>query len=216
MSATIAPTILAENAERYKEQVERISGFAELVHIDISDGEFAPVLTVPIEELWAPEGWTVDIHAMVNNLSEYVPKLIALRPRTIIVHAEASDDVVSALRQIKQANIRAGLALLRPTVPSTVEEMIKQAEHILIFSGELGRFGGTASMMQLEKIRLVKSINSNVEIGWDGGVMTENAYSLVQGGVDVLNVGGAIQKATNPKEVFNKLQQEISRTGVLG
>lgn len=71
-------------------------------------------------------------------------------------------------------------------------------------------------MMQLEKIRLVKSINSNVEIGWDGGVMSENAYSLVQGGVDVLNVGGAIQKATNPKEVFNKLQQEISRTGVLG
>ena len=216
MSAVIAPTITAENAEQYKNQVERISGFAELVHIDISDGEFAPVFLTGIDELWAPEGWTVDIHAMVNNLSDYIPKLIALRPRTIIIHAESTGDVISALRQIKQANIRAGLALLRSTVPKTVEEMIKQAEHVMIFSGELGRFGGTASMMQLEKIRLIKSINPNIEVGWDGGVMIENAYSLVQGGVDVLNVGGVIQKATNPKEVFNKLQQEISRTGVLG
>lgn len=216
MSAVIAPTITAENAEQYKNQVERISGFAELVHIDISDGEFAPVFLTGIDELWAPEGWTVDIHAMVNNLSDYIPKLIALRPRTIIIHAEATGDVISALRQIKQANIRAGLALLKPTVPIAVAEMIKQAEHVMIFSGELGRFGGTASMMQLEKIRLIKSINPNIEVGWDGGVMIENAYSLVQGGVDVLNVGGVIQKATNPKEVFSKLQQEISRTGVLG
>ena len=101
-------------------------------------------------------------------------------------------------------------------MPRTVEQLIKAAEHVLIFSGELGRFGGTASLMQLEKIRLVKAINPNVEIGWDGGVVPENAYSLVQGGVDVLNVGGAIQKAGDPQAVFKQLQQEISKTGVLG
>ena len=102
--------------------------------------------------------WVVDIHAMVNNLEEYVPKLIALRPHLIIVHAEATGDVVQALRQIKQAGIMAGLALLRSTVPRTVEAMIKEAEHILIFSGELGKFGGSASLMQLEKIRLINAI----------------------------------------------------------
>ena len=64
MSAVITPAILAENAAQYKEQVDRITGFAERVHIDISDGEFAPTLTVSIPELWAPEGWMVDIHAM--------------------------------------------------------------------------------------------------------------------------------------------------------
>lgn len=216
MSAVLAPTILAENSEQYKEQVERITGFAERVHIDIADGDFAPTFTVGVPELWAPEGWTIDIHAMVNSLEEYVPKLIALRPHLIIVHAEAQDNVVTALQQIKQAGIMAGLALLKPTVPRTVEAMIKEAEHVLIFSGELGKFGGSASLMQLEKIRLIKSINANVEIGWDGGVMAENAYSLVQGGVNVLNVGGAIQKASDPHVAFTRLQQEISKTGVLG
>ena len=216
MSSVIAPAILAENAQQYKEQVDRITGFAERVHIDLTDGEFAPTVTVSIPELWAPEGWTIDIHAMVNKLDEYVPKLITLRPHLIIIHAEAEGDVLGALKEIKRSGIMAGLALLRPTVPQTVEELIKEAEHVLIFSGELGKFGGTASLMQLEKIRLVKMINPNVEIGWDGGVMVDNAYSLVQGGVNVLNVGGTIQKATDPPAMFAKLQQEISKTGVLG
>lgn len=216
MSSVIAPAILAENAQQYKEQVDRITGFAERVHIDLTDGEFAPTFTVSIPELWAPEGWTIDIHAMVNKLDEYVPKLIALRPHLIIIHAEAEGDVLGALKEIKRSGIMAGLALLKPTVPQTVEELIEEAEHVLIFSGELGKFGGTASLMQLEKIRLVKMINPNVEIGWDGGVMVDNAYSLVQGGVNVLNVGGTIQKATDPPAMFAKLQQEISKTGVLG
>ncbi len=216
MSSVIAPAILAENAQQYKEQVDRITGFAERVHIDLTDGEFAPTFTVGISELWAPEGWTIDIHAMVNKLDEYVPKLITLRPHLIIIHAEAKGDVLGALKEIKRSGIMAGLALLRPTVPQTVEELIKEAEHVLIFSGELGKFGGTASLMQLEKIRLVKMINPNVEIGWDGGVMVDNAYSLVQGGVNILNVGGTIQKATDPPAMFAKLQQEISKTGVLG
>ena len=215
MSAVIAPAILAENAAQYKEQVDRITGFVERVHIDISDGEFAPTLTVGIQELWAPEGWTIDIHAMVNNLEEYIPKLIALRPHMIIVHAEAMGDVKTALRQIRQAGIMAGLALLKPTVPRTVEEFIKLADHVMIFSGELGRFGGTASLMQLEKIRLIKAINPNVEIGWDGGVLVDNAYSLVQGGVNVLNAGGVIQKSSDPHAIFSKLQQEINKTSVL-
>ncbi len=214
--SVIAPAVLAENTIAYKEQMDRIAGFAERVHIDITDGEFAPTFTVGINDLWAPEGWLVDVHVMAHNLQEYVPKLIALRPNMIIVHAEARSDVLGALNQIKQADIRAGLALLRPTVPKTVEQLIQTAEHVLIFSGELGRFGGTASLMQLEKIRLVKGINPQVEIGWDGGVTVDNAYSLVQGGVDILNVGGAIQKSSDPRGTFARLQQEINKTGVLG
>jgi len=214
--SVLAPAILADNPTAYKEQVDRVTGFAERVHIDLTDGEFAPTFTVGVADLWAPEGWTVDIHVMAHNLEEFVSKLIGLRPNMIIVHAEARSDVATFMNQIKQAGIKVGLALLRPTVPRTVAPLIQLADHILIFSGELGRFGGSASLMQLEKIRLIKAINSKVEIGWDGGVMVDNAYSLVQGGVDVLNVGGAIQKASDPAAVFAQLQQEISKTGVLG
>ena len=214
--SVIVPAILADNPTAFKEQIERVTGFAERIHIDLSDGEFAPTFTVGIADLWAPEGWVVDIHLMAHDINSFLPQLISLTPNMIIVHSEASSGSLDAIQAIKKAGIRAGLALLRPTVPKTVEEMINQADHVMIFSGELGRFGGTASLMQLEKIRLIKAINPNVEIGWDGGVTAENAYSLVQGGVDVLNVGGAIHKASDPRAAFERLRQEISKTGVLG
>lgn len=213
--SVIAPSITAYSPAEYKDQVDRITGFAERVHIDLTDGEFAPTFTVGISDLWVPEGWTVSVHVMAYNLENFLPKLITLKPNMIIVHAEARGDVANYLTQIKQAGIKAGVALLKPTVPSTVAPLIQAADHVLIFSGELGRFGGTASLMQLEKIRLIKAINPSVEIGWDGGVTIDNAYSLVQGGVDVLSVGGAIHKAGDPHAAFTKLQQEISKTGVL-
>ena len=100
-------------------------------------------------------------------------------------------------------------------MPSTVEDAIKEADHVMIFSGDLGKFGGTASLMQLEKVRLVKKIKPEVEIGWDGGVSLENAYTLAQGGVDVLNVGGAIAKAASPVDAYNGLVREINKNGVI-
>jgi ribulose-phosphate 3-epimerase len=215
MTTVITPSILAENVDQYEEQIERITGFAERAHVDISDGQFAPNLTVGLRDLWAPEGWQIDIHAMVKNVDEYIEDLVALRPNMILLHAESDGDVLGALQKIKQADIKAGLVLMRPTVPSTVVDLIKAADHVMIFSGELGRFGGSASLMQLEKIRLIKDINPAVEIGWDGGVMPDNAYGLAHSGVNVLVVGGAIQKSPNPREAYQNIQNEINKKGML-
>jgi ribulose-phosphate 3-epimerase len=146
---------------------------------------------------------------------EYVDSLIGLKPSLIIFHVEAVADIVPVLKQVKRAGIKAGIALQRPTVPATVEEAIKEADHVMVFTGTLGQYGGTASLMQLEKVRLIKAINPSVEIGWDGGVNADNAYTLRQGGVDVLNVGGAIANAAEPGAVYATLVSEINKHGVI-
>ena len=69
--------------------------------------------------------------------------------------------------------------------------------------------------MQLEKVRLVKAINPAAEIGWDGGVTIENAYTLAQGGVTVLNTGSEISQAEDPAAVFAALTKEINKNGVI-
>lgn len=213
--SVVSPAILAESADNYKEQVERVHGFAERVHIDISDGEFAPTFTIGAAQVWWPQEWTVDIHAMVARPSEHLETLISLKPHMIIFHAEVEENIIPVLQHVKKFGIKAGLALLRSTVPATVADAIKEADHIMIFSGELGKYGGTASLMQLEKVRLIKAINPNVEIGWDGGVNVENVYSLSQGGVDVLNVGGVLAHAQNPQDVYATLVNEINKHGVI-
>lgn len=213
--SVIAPAILVETPEAYKERVDTYHPFAQRVHIDISDGEFAPGFTVGINQLWWPQEWTVDIHAMVARPVEHVDALIALKPHTIIFHAEAVADIVPVLQKIKQAGIRAGVALQRATVPATVEAAIKAADHVMVFTGTLGQHGGIASLMQLEKVRLIKAINPQAEIGWDGGVNADNAFTLTQGGVDVLNVGGALAKAADPAQAYAALVSETNKHGVI-
>lgn len=213
--SVIAPAILVDTPEAYKESVDRLHPFAQRVHVDITDGEFAPTFTVGVDQLWWPKEWTVDVHAMVARPIEYVDALIGLKPHTIIFHVEAVADLLPVMQRVKQAGIRAGIALQRPTVPVTVEAAIKAADHVMVFTGSLGQYGGTASLMQLEKVRLIKAINPTAEIGWDGGVNADNAYTLTQGGVDVLNVGGAIAKAADPAQMYATLVSEINKRGVI-
>ena len=215
MSAQIAPAVTVETTEQYKDAMEKIHQLADRVHIDISDGEFAPTFLVSPNDVWWPEGWHADIHAMVARPSEYVDQLIALRCDLIIFHAEVQEDLLPTIQKIKAAGMKAGLALQRPTVPSTVSNLIEAVDHVMIFSGDLGYHGGTANLMQLEKIRLVKSIRPDVEIGWDGGVTLENAFGLTQGGVDVLNVGGTIANSPDPGATYTALVAEINKHGVI-
>ena len=212
--STIAPCLLAETPDDYKTMVERMNGFAERVHVDICDGEFAPTFTVGAAQVWWPQEWTVDIHAMVARPSEHLETLLSLKPSMIIFHAETQEDIVPVLQHIKKFGIKAGLALLKTTVPSTVAPAIEAADHVMIFSGELGKYGGMASLMQLEKVRLIRNIKQDVEIGWDGGVNVENAYSLSQGGVDVLNVGKTLASADDPAGMYKALVNEINKHGV--
>lgn len=213
--SVIAPAILVETADEYKASVDRLHPFVQRVHIDISDGEFAPTFTIGVDQLWWPQEWVVDIHAMVARPIEYVDMLTALKPNSIIFHVEAVADIVPVLQKVKQAGIKAGIALQRQTVPATVEAAIKEADHIMVFTGTLGQYGGVASLMQLEKVRLIKMINPTAEIGWDGGVNVDNAYTLTQGGVDVLNVGGAIARADDPARMYATLVSEINKHGVI-
>lgn len=211
----VAPCITVETEVDYKASIERLHPFAERVHIDISDGEFSPVTLIDADKLWWPQEWTVDIHAMVARPSQYVQSLIELHPNTIIFHAEVSEDLLPIIAQIKQAGIRVGVALLRPTVPSTVSQYIEAADYVLIFSGDLGHYGGKASLMQLEKVRLVRNINAKVEIAWDGGANPENAFSLARGGADVINVGGAINRVEDPAGAYRKMVSEINKHSVI-
>jgi ribulose-phosphate 3-epimerase len=215
MPVTITPCITAETIEAYKSQIERLQPFASRVHIDISDGEFAPSLLVTENELYWPPQWQVDVHMMVNRPTEHLSRLFVLKPSLIIIHAEIEENLVATLQVIKESGIRAGVALQRSTVPSSVAGAIEIADHVMIFSGDLGKYGGQASMLQIEKVRLIRAINPGVEIGWDGGANVDNAYTLTKGGISVINVGGAIANAEDPQAMYVRLTQEISKQGVL-
>ncbi len=213
--SVVVPAILAENDDQYKQMIEIVHPFAQRLHIDISDGEFAPSFTINEANAWWPAEIQADIHAMVARPSEHVQALVALKPGLIIFHAEVQEDILPVLQFVKASGIKAGVALQRSTVPATVAPLIQEADHVLVFSGDLGHYGGTASLMQLEKVRLIRAIQPSIEVGWDGGVMIDNVFSMAQGGVDVLNAGGAIMRSQDPAESYKALMAEANKRGVI-
>lgn len=211
----VVPTLLAHSKDELDALTTRYVPFAKRIHLDLMDGQFTPTPSVTVPEIVLPTEWEVDVHMMYADPLTNLPPVIAMKPSLIIIHAEAQGELMKGVEAIQKANIKAGLALMRSTVPADVAELLAVVDHVLIFSGNLGEYGGTANMLQIEKIRLIREINPAIEVGWDGGANISNTYTLSLGGVDVVNVGNALASAPDPAEVYRQLDFEAHRKDVL-
>ena len=203
---TICPTVTVTEPHAYREQVEKIIPFALRVHIDLSDGIFSPVKLIDIDNVWWPGGMRADLHVMYQNPTEHLPAMTALGPQLIIVHAEADGDFASFAKLLHNHGIEVGVALLPSTPVAAIAPALAMIDHVLIFSGDLGHYGGQADLNLLSKVRELRTLKPTLEIGWDGGVNDQNVQALVHGGVDVLNAGGYIANAENPAQAYATLK----------
>lgn len=207
--AVICPTVLASSEEDFAIQMQRVAPLAERIQIDLMDGEFAKAQSIALDDVWWPEGLTVDIHLMYQNPFDHLETLLHLKPNMVIIHVESMIHHMHFAAELHKEGIKAGLALLPETPVVNVEQIIHSFDHLLIFSGDLGHFGGQANLNLLEKAAQAKAYHSDIEIGWDGGVNPENASRLAGGGVDVLNVGGFIQKAESSAGAYKTLVEAL-------
>lgn len=213
--AVIVPTITTDSPEVFATNLAKFSSFTKRIQIDVSDGSFAPTMTVQLAGMSVPEGLMIDLHLMSARPSEHLAAILALKPSLCILHGEVDDDLASIFQQLKSAGIKTGVALMKTTYPGRVNALLTQVDHAMIFAGALGQQGGAADMMQIEKIPLIKGIKDTLEIGWDGGANLSNVRALARAGVDVINVGSAITNSDNPGEMYQDLSVEIEKKGVL-
>ncbi len=209
MMATICPTVTARTSEEYREQMERLAGFVTRVHIDLADGIFTHVKLSSIKDVWWPSGVRADIHVMYQEPFKHTKELLRLRPDLIIVHAEADGDFVEFAQTVHAAGVKVGIALKPETHAQLIEPALDLIDHVLIFSGHLGHFGGQANTHLLTKVLYLKHKKPSLEIGWDGGINNKNAAVLAAGGVDVLNTGGFIQHAADPQAAYETLKAQL-------
>lgn len=207
----ICPTVTAYDLHEYRLQLQRITTFAKRVHIDLMDGIFAPTKSPDINKIWLAQDVPCDIHLMFQHPDKQIDSILELKPRMVILQAEATPHSLQrAMRSLKGRTLR-GISLLSATNVNDLEvtKLIKVADHVLIFSGHLGFHGGKADLSLLDKVEQIRQINPSIEIGWDGGINDFNASKLMHGGVDVLNVGGYIQKAADPTYAYHKLVDSL-------
>ncbi len=211
MNATICPTITAADATEFQQQIEKVADFATRIHIDLADGVLAPTTLIALDGVWWPGGVRADIHLMYKKPLDHLQALIALQPQLVIVHAESSGSFFDFANAMHHHGIEAGVALLQNTPVETIRPALEFVDHVLVFSGNLGKFGGKADSALLSKVRMLKALKPQLEVSWDGGINAHNAPALVRAGVEVLNVGGFIQHAADPFAAFEELSRAINQ-----
>jgi len=184
MNVSICPTVTTDDPDVYRAQIEETIGYAHRLHIDLSDGIFTRNKLMEIEDVWWPGGVRADLHMMYERPFDHTAALLAVRPQLIIVHAEAEGDFVAFAQQAHRHGIEVGVALLPETPVEAIRPALEMIDHVLIFSGNLGHFGGHADMSLLGKAQRLRNLKPRIEIGWDGGVNAENAKLLALGGID--------------------------------
>lgn len=210
MQKTICPTVLAKNEAEFAAQMRKVSLLSKRLQIDLMDGEFTETQSLELKKVWWPPGVKADIHLMYQRPVDYLEKLLHLKPDMVIIHYEAQVNHMHLAAELHKEGIKAGLAVLPATRISAVEDLLSSFDHLLIFSGHLGHFGGKIDLSLLPKAQEAKLHHPDLEIGWDGGVNDRNTRQLVEGGVDVLNVGGFLHEADNTEAAYQLLLQQIA------
>lgn len=205
----ICPTVTAYDKKSYVEGLKKATELSRRIHIDISDGIFTDKKSVSLDDIYWPDGWQVDLHLMVQKPMDIIDKIIKKRPHLVIIHNEAEVHHMHFSALLHQQNILTGLALLQETPVDYAYQIMHSFDHVLIFSGQLGHFGGVADLSLASKISQIINNYQGVEIGWDGGINDTNAESLVRSGVDVLDIGSYFQNAMDSHQAYDKLKSIV-------
>ena len=200
----LAPSILSADFADLGAEVDRISGVADLLHVDVMDGHFVPVLTIGppvVKSLRKHTDLFLDCHLMVDNPGVLLEEFAEAGADRCIVHVELGDPR-PLFDELRARNVGVGIVLNPPTPIDAVLPYLDQVDLLLVMSVNPG-WGGQAFIPDvLEKVavarREIDARGLAVEIEIDGGVNVETAPAAAAAGCDILVAGSAVFGADDP------------------
>lgn len=209
MTRRIAPSILAADFGRLREQVrEVVDAGASVIHVDIMDGHFVPTLSMGPQVVSALREFdvTLDVHMMVERPERLAVDFVKAGADNVTVHAEATPHLHYALQQIREAGATAGVALTPSTPPSALAEVRDELWVALCMTVNPGWGGQTFIPQSLDKIARMRAlIGDSVELEVDGGIDADTAGGAAEAGATLFVAGSAVFGAKDPGEAFRTI-----------
>jgi ribulose-phosphate 3-epimerase len=231
----IAPSILSADFGKLAEQVKQAeTAGADMIHLDIIDGHFAPNVTFGpafCKAARKASNLPMDAHLMVTDPENLIDSFVKIRVDYIVFHVEIggrmeklgpdrwvfhapepinSERINGLIDRIKTVGIKPGLAVNPPTPVETVFPFLPNLDLLLLMSVNPG-FSGQAFINNVyDKIKGAderrKQDKLDFEIMIDGGVDLSNAEDLHKAGADILVSGSSFFKSNDYKEFVDKIK----------
>lgn len=201
-----APSLLSADFGHLERDVNRLNGSTcDWYHLDIMDGRFVPNLSFGypvIEAIARAASKPLDVHLMIVHPEDHIERLRAIGAHVVTVHAEASPHLHRTLSAIRSAGMLAGVALNPATPLSAVEDVLDEADVVMLMSVNPGYGGQKFIPHTFDKLarlrRMTDEAGHNTLIEVDGGVNRNNAAQLYHLGADILVCGSAVFRAPDP------------------
>ena len=213
----IAPSILSADFSKLGEEIRAVEAAgADWIHVDVMDGHFVPNITIGpliVEAVQRVTALPIDVHLMIDNPDEFIPRFAEAGASFISVHVEAGIHLNRTVQLIRECGARPGVVLNPATPLQAVEWIVEYIDYVLIMSVNPG-FGGQAFIPNsLDRIRalrqviLDKDLNTMIEI--DGGVNDDTIGDIAAAGADVYVAGSAIFGSRDYKNTIAGFREKI-------
>ena len=212
----ISPSLLSADFGNLQRDIDMLNRSAcEWMHVDVMDGMFVPNISFGqpvVKHIKKHAEKPLDVHLMIMDPGRYVGDFKAAGADILTVHYEACIHLDRVLHAIKDAGMKAGVALNPATPVAVLEDIIQECDMVLLMSVNPG-FGGQKFIENTySKVRRLKELcngmNPQCLIEIDGGVNLQNAARLYEAGADVLVAGNAVFKSDNPTETIAQMKCE--------
>jgi ribulose-phosphate 3-epimerase len=209
MNRRIAPSILAADFGRLREQVrEVVDAGAQVIHVDIMDGHFVPPLSMGPKAVEALRDFDVllDVHLMVERPERHIAEFVRAGASNIIVHAEATPHVHYAVQAIREAGCNPGVAITPSTPVEAVAEVRSDVWSVLCMTVNPGWGGQEFIPASLDKIRRLRAvIGADVELEVDGGIDRETAWPCAEAGASLFVAGTSVFGTPDPGAAYREV-----------